>query len=63
MVTLCQDAKAHVLHVLHLMLHVHSSSYMTCSMWSLNDTCHVMTTLGTNTVVIINFRMYTLCSD
>jgi hypothetical protein len=22
MVTLCQDAKAHVLHVLHLMLHV-----------------------------------------
>jgi hypothetical protein len=45
MVTLCQDAKAHVLHVLHLMLHVHSSCYMTCSMWSLHDTCHVVTTL------------------
>lgn len=44
---LCQDAKAHVLHVLHLMLHVHSSCYMTCYMRSLHDTCHVMTTLST----------------
>jgi hypothetical protein len=47
MVSLCQDAKAHVLHVLHLMLHVHPSCYMTCYMWSLHDTCHVMTTLYT----------------
>jgi hypothetical protein len=28
----------------------HSSCYMTCSMWSLFDTCHVMTTLARDSI-------------
>jgi hypothetical protein len=38
------------------MLYVHSSCYMTHSMWSLHDTCHVMTTLSDSNRLYSGFR-------